>query len=59
MTIMAVMSLCAYLGLMISYIVYNEKFVITETRYMKDLFWDIRDYNFTYSNFDLAFQLSY
>lgn len=59
MTILSIISLGIYFLFMILKIFQNSDYTITNTSYQRNLYDDLRVYNFSLSEFDYAIQLSY
>lgn len=55
MTILSILSLMIYFLVMLMNVINNEKYVLTRIDYLRDLFFDIRTFNFTYNQFDVAY----
>ncbi len=59
MTLLSILTLLAYFGVLLSQIIYSENYSITNSRFIRNLYLDDTAYDFDTSNFDLAFHLSY
>eukprot|EP00347_Sterkiella_histriomuscorum_P009308 403341701 len=59
MTILSVFSLTIYFGVMLNDVIQRNRYVITESSYLRDLYNDQTDYKFNQNTFDFAYYLSY
>ncbi len=59
MTLLSVSALLAYFFVLLATAINQEKYSLTNSQYIKDLYFDDTLYNYTTDQFDYAVQLSY
>ena len=59
MTVLSVISIFIYLGIMLSTAIEETKYTITSASYIRNLYLDNTSYPLTEENFDFALQLAY
>eukprot|EP00347_Sterkiella_histriomuscorum_P007436 403348928 len=59
MTMFSIIALLIYFSFMVLDVVNRERFILTETRYSRNLYLDWREFKFDLDRFDLALQHSY